>query len=72
MVRVTLINARKVANLTQAETAKKIGILPTSYQNIEYGIRKGSIEVWDALEDLFGIPQRQLREMQNPPDGNQA
>ena len=61
-MRENLINARKAKKLTQAEVAKKIGILVTSYQNIEYGQRNGSIETWDKLEDLLGVSQRQLRE----------
>lgn len=67
-----LIQARKSKNLKQREVAQIIGILPTSYQNIEYGIRQGSIEVWDSLEKLFQIPQRQLREVNDQSDGNRA
>ena len=61
-MRENLIRARKKKKLTQAEVAENIGILVTSYQNIEYGLRTGSIKTWDKLEDLLGVPQRQLRD----------
>ena len=61
-MRENLIRARKKSKLTQAEVAENIGILVTSYQNIEYGLRTGSIKTWDKLEDLLGVPQRQLRD----------
>lgn len=61
-MRNNLIKARKDKNLTQSQIAKYLKISERHYQNIEYGIRKGSFEVWDKLEDLFKIPQRQLRE----------
>lgn len=61
-MRENLKNARKAAGLTQQQMADKLGITNRAYQNIEYGITLGSIKHWDALEDLFGIPQRKLRE----------
>ncbi len=54
--------ARKAAGLTQQQVAEYLGIKHRAYQNIEYGLTLGSIKHWDALEDLFGIPQRKLRE----------
>jgi len=41
--------------------AKEIGVSTRMYQHLETGSRNGRIEYWDALEDLFGIPQRTLR-----------
>ena len=61
-MRKRLIEARKKNNLTQHEVAEKLRMLTTSYQNIEYGIRNTTIENWDTLEDLLGVPQRKLRE----------
>lgn len=61
-MRQNLMNERKKNNLTQREVAKILYISVTHYQNIEYGTRQGSIQIWDKLEDLFKIPQRQLRE----------
>lgn len=48
--------------------AKQIGVTKTAIHDLEVGKRIGSIPVWDALEDLFNLPQRQLRE--KAPDGN--
>lgn len=46
---------------TQEYVANKIGITKAAIHDIEIGRRIGSIPVWDALEDLFQIPQRILR-----------
>ena len=45
-----------------AFVAKQIGVTKTAIHDLEVGRRCGSVPVWDALEDLFGTPQRQLRE----------
>lgn len=71
ILRTYLFNARKTAKLTQKELANILNVSERHYQNIEYGIRKGSFDIWDKLEDLFQIPQRQLRENQQL-DGNPA
>ena len=55
-----------------ARSATYLGMKTTSYQRIEAGTRKGDIELWDALEDLFKVPQRQLRATEKEPDGNPA
>ncbi len=62
-MRETLKKARQDAGLTQKQVAAKIGISERHYQYIESGLRIGRIEMWDSLEDLFGIHQRQLREI---------
>lgn len=61
-MRENLKNARKAAGMTQQQVADKLNITHRAYQNIEYGLTFGSIKHWDTLEDLFGIPQRKLRE----------
>ena len=48
--------------LTQAEVADKLFISLKHFSEIERGITVGSVDVWDGLEDLFGINQRKLRE----------
>lgn len=62
MSRENLKAARKAASLTQQQVADKVGITLVYYQKIEAGERVGSIDIWDALEDLFGVHQRTLRE----------
>lgn len=41
--------------------AKHAGITRSAYCHIEAGRRGASTEVWDALEDLFKVDQRELR-----------
>ncbi len=64
MARNNLKEARQKAGMTQQEVADKLKISPRYYQNIEAGDRTGSFNLWDCLEDLFGIHQRILRENQ--------
>lgn len=71
-MRKNLKEARQRAGMTQKEVAERLGIGERRYQDIEYGKTLGSIKHWDALEDLFQIPQRQLRQDIHPDkQGNQ-
>ena len=60
-MRKNLKEARQRAGMTQRQVAEYLGISERRYQDIEYGKTLGSINHWDALEDLFQIQQRQLR-----------
>jgi DNA-binding XRE family transcriptional regulator len=60
-MRQLLKNARMGSGMTQRETATAIGVSERTYQRIEAGTREGKARVWDKLETLFGLPQRQLR-----------
>ncbi len=62
-MRENLRNARKAANMTQGQVAEKLGISERYYRFIEAGTRGGDFEIWDALEDLFNIHQKLLREI---------
>ncbi len=62
-MRENLRQARKDKGLTQKQVAEFLGITERAYQNLEYGLTLGSIKHWDVLEDLFGCPQRKLREI---------
>lgn len=53
--------ARRNAGLTQQQVADKLKISLQYYQKLEQGERVGAVELWDTLEDLFGIHQRILR-----------
>lgn len=66
-MRRNLKKARQKAGMTQKQVAEYLGIGERRYQDIEYGKTLGSIKHWDALEDLFQVPQRQLRK-DNLPD----
>ena len=62
-MRKNLKEARQEAGMTQKEVAEYLGIQERYYRFIESGTRGGNFETWDALEDLFGIHQRILREL---------
>ena len=61
-MRKNLQNARIAKGLTQTDVARMLKMTPNAYQKIELGERGTSVGNWDALEDLFGIHQRKLRE----------
>lgn len=61
MAREVLKEARSRAGLTQQQVADRLGISWRSYQRMEAGKVLGRIQAWDALEDMFGISQRELR-----------
>lgn len=62
MARGNLKQARKAANLTQKNVADRLGITERYYRMIEAGDCTGGFEIWDDLEDMFGISQRVLRQ----------
>jgi len=64
-LRENLKKARQNAGLTQQNMADKLGISIRYYQNIETGDRTGDYRIWDTLEDITGIHQRVLREIQD-------
>ena len=73
-MRANLRSARKAAGLTQAQVAERLGISERQYQRMETGKADGGYRHWDALEDLLGVHQRVLREMQDTdpsPEENQ-
>lgn len=53
--------ARKAKRLTQQQVAEYLEVTERYYRFIEAGERDGDFEIWDSLEDLFGIHQRILR-----------
>ena len=58
-----LKEARQKAGMTQKDVAEYLKIGERYYRLIELGSRGGNFEIWDALEDLFNIHQRLLREI---------
>lgn len=57
-----LKEARKKAGMTQKQIAEYLGITVRNYQRVESGQVTLNISNWDALEDLFKVHQRVLRE----------
>ena len=53
--------ARLAAGLTQQQVADKVGVTLRYYKDIERGVKLGAISIWDALEDLLELHQRELR-----------
>lgn len=64
-MRANLKKARRDAGLTQQQMADKLNIGLRYYQHIEKGDRTGDFTLWDMLEDITGIHQRKLREIQD-------
>lgn len=62
-MRRNLKEARQKAGMTQQQVADYLRTDVRYYKQIESGDRLGSIKMWDALEDLFSIHQRKLREI---------
>lgn len=58
---IKLYYVRKNSGLTQKQVAEYLGISVKAYQRIEYGTRGSKVQIWDKLEDLFQVPQRELR-----------
>lgn len=77
MKNIKLVEARKKCRLTQKEVAEKAGISEVSYQRIEYGTQRPSLDtailiaraVNCTVEDLFGAA---TPDNTKPPDGNRA
>ena len=61
MAREVLKQARRDAGMTQQQVADRLGISLRYYCHIEKGTRNGDFEIWDELEDMFSIHQRELR-----------
>lgn len=64
-MRKNLKEARQKAGMTQQQIADRLGITLVYYQKIEQGSRTGDFELWDTLEDITGVHQRKLREIQD-------
>lgn len=72
MAREKLKKARKDAGLTQQQMADKLDISIVYYQKIEQGSRTGDFTLWDTLEDITGVHQRILREIEDNHPGKES
>ncbi len=63
-MRKNLKEARQKAGMTQQQMADKLEISLRYYAAIEKGDRTGDFGIWDELEDITGIHQRILRELE--------
>ena len=62
-MRLKLINAREAKGMSALEVSEYLNITERMYHYIEAGDRNGNYEIWDKLEDFFGVHQRHLREI---------
>jgi len=62
-MRDNLKKARRDKGMTQQAMADYLHISLPHYKAIEGGGRLGSIDLWDKMEDLFSVHQRELREL---------
>lgn len=67
-MREILRKARIEAGMSQKAVADRLGISERYYRMIENGVRNGDFEIWDMLEDFFGVHQRRLREISSDKD----
>lgn len=72
MSREKLKKARKDAGLTQQQMADMLDISIVYYQKIEQGSRTGDFTLWDTLEDITGVHQRILREIEDNHPGKES
>lgn len=63
MPRENLKQARNDKGMTQQQVADHLNIGLRYYQHLEAGDRTGDFQIWDDLEELFGMHQRNLRKM---------
>lgn len=63
-MRPELKKARQELKMTQQAMADELDIGLRYYQKIEAGERTGDFRIWDKLEDITGIHQRKLRELE--------
>ena len=61
-MRANLKAARKAKGLTQQAVAEMLHIGLRYYKYMESGKRLGAIDLWDTLEELLEVHQRDLRE----------
>lgn len=69
--RKVLQEKRLEKKLTQKQLAQILGITERFYQHLEAGTRKGSLEIWDKLEEELETSQKDLR-VQKMPGCSQA
>ena len=62
-MRLNLINAREAKGLTQAQLGKMVGLKKPSICGIERGYIESRPTIWDKLEAVLGVDQRELRKI---------
>jgi transcriptional regulator with XRE-family HTH domain len=65
-VSVNLLKMRRAMGWSQRHLASRVGVTRPTIANLESGRKRGSLALWDRLEDTFGVPQRWLRKTVAP------
>lgn len=60
-MRKALRSRRLKLGMTQRELGELIGRTESLVQALEIGRSRGSVDTWDRLEAVLGVPQKQLR-----------
>ena len=63
-MRTKLKQFRVGTKLTQAEFAEKIGVSRATYSFVETGQRGGTHEFWQAIQDVFNVPDEDMYALQ--------
>lgn len=71
-MRKNLKEARQKAGMTQQQVADMLNIGLRYYKQIEAGQRTGDFTIWDNLEDITGVHQRILREIEGNHPGREG
>lgn len=60
MVRENLKDFRQKLRLSQDDFAKAIGYSRVMFQQVESGVRDGTLEFWEAIQMRFCIPDSEM------------
>lgn len=55
---------RKGRKLTQQELSEKLGLSRATYSFVETGQRGGTHEFWQAIQDVFNVPDEDMYALQ--------
>lgn len=59
-MRTNLKLLRVKENLTQEETAERLGVSRQTYQEIESGKRPGTLNFWRSVRNQFEVPEAKM------------
>lgn len=60
MVRENLKDFRLMQRMSQDDFAKAIGYSRVMYQQVENGVREGTFDFWNAIQQRFNIPDSDM------------
>lgn len=60
MMRENLKDFRLKQRMSQEEFAKSIGYSRVMYQQVESGVRDGTLDFWNAIQERFVLPDAEM------------